>query len=254
MPYQNITSPVGQSAINKAQDVMTIQRLLNAHLERNLCRNLLRVDGQYSEELVRAIGDFQTATSCPATVCGRVEPSSQTLWALNQTPERLGYENKLHIAKAKTITGPTIEVFIFDAILTNPGSQWGHAAIDIDGKTYSRAPTTYAVLDRDNYLERNLRTMNRDVVSLILRVSQEEKLRVKAELDKKVAEQKPYSLTDNSCSTNVAEVLEKIGILAHDPRFQINPSSSRMVSPKELLIVVSRSNRLLKRTNYKKGS
>ncbi len=94
----------------------------------------------------------------------------------------------------------------------------------------------------------------RDVVGLVLRVSQEEKIMVRAELDKRVAAQNPYNLTDNSCSTNVAEVLESIGVLAHDPRFQMIPSSSRMVSPKELLIMVSRSSRVLERINYKKSS
>jgi hypothetical protein len=253
MADQRISAPVGHQAINKAQDVVTVQRLLNGHLERDPCMKLLRVDGRYSEELVQAIRTFQTVAGSPATVSGRVEPSSPTLWLLNHTPPRFGYENKLHMAEAKTVTEPTVEVFIFDGIFISSGSQWGHSAIDIDGKTYSRAHTKYVVLKRDQYLSDNLTKLKRDVVGLVLRVSQEEKLKIIAELDKRVAEQKPYSLTDNSCSTNIAEVLESVGILAHDPRFQMIPSSSRMVSPKELLIIVSRSSRVVKRNNYKKS-
>jgi len=68
-----------------------------------------------------------------------------------------------------------------------------------------------------------------------------------------VAEKDSCSIISNGFSNNVSEVLEMIGILAHDPRFQINPSSANLVSPKELLITVSRSSRVVKRTNYPKG-
>jgi hypothetical protein len=250
MPDQKISGPVGHSAINKAQDVVTVQRLLKGHLERDPCLKLLRVDGRYSDELVQAIRTFQTLAGSPATVSGRVEPASPTLRMLNQPPGVFGYESRLHRATAKQVTEPTIEVFVFDGILISGGSQWGHAAIDIDGRTYSQSHSGYVVLERNSYLDRNIKF--REVVGLVLRVSSDEKSKIKAELDRRVAAQKPYSLTDNSCSTNVAEVLETIGVLAHDPRFQLSPSSTRMVSPKELLITVSRSSRLVKRTNYEK--
>jgi peptidoglycan hydrolase-like protein with peptidoglycan-binding domain len=250
MAEQRISAPVGQSSINKAQDVVTVQRLLNGHLERDPCRKLLKVDGRYSEEFVQAIRTFQTVAGSPATVSGRVEPSSPTLWLLNQPPGRFGYENKLHVATAKPVTESTIEVFVFDAILKSAGSQWGHAAIDIDGIVYSRAHTKYAVLQREEYIPSNLKT--RDVVGLVLRVSKAEKEKIRAELDRRVALNEPYSITANSCSTNVADVLESVGILAHDPRFQLAPSSTNSVSPKELLIVLSRSSRVIKRNNYKR--
>ncbi len=60
MPDQKISGPVGHSAINTAQDVVTVQRLLNGHLERDPCRKLLPVDGRYSDELIRAVKNFQT--------------------------------------------------------------------------------------------------------------------------------------------------------------------------------------------------
>lgn len=57
----------------------------------------------------------------------------------------------------------------------------------------------------------------------------------------------PYSLFDNSCSSNVADVLEMIGILAHDPRWIPFP-----VPPAEILAVVSKSNRLVKKIPHTK--
>jgi hypothetical protein len=251
-----LSGPVGRSAMNHPKDVVIVQQLLNGHIQRDPCRKPLRVDGKWSQEFERAIATFQKLAGGTVMTEGRMEPGTRMFEMLLQPPAIFGYERRMAqlMRFAQEPASPTIEVFIFDAILTNPGSQWGHAAIDIDGKTYSRAPTKYAVFERSRYLAGNLQDLKRDVVGLVLRVSQYEKNKIKDELDKRVASQKPYNIATNSCSTNVAELLEMVGILAHDPRFQMIPSSSRMVTPKELLIVVSRSNRMLKRNNYKKVS
>jgi hypothetical protein len=50
----------------------------------------------------------------------------------------------------------------------------------------------------------------------------------------------------------VADVLESIGILAHDPRFFFAPSSTGGVAPKELLIFVLRSRRVVKTKEHLK--
>lgn len=248
-----ISGPVGRSAMNHPKDVVLVQQLLNGHIQRDHCRKPLRVDGRLSQDLERAISNFQKMTGGQIMTDGRIEPGTRMFDLLLQPPAIFGYERRMaqRMKPVATASNPTVEVFIFDGILTNAGSQWGHAAIGVDEKTYSQAHTKFAVLDRNIYLKDNMKL--RDVVGLKLSVSSDEKVIIQAELDKKVATQKPYSLTDNSCSTNVAEVLEMVGILAHDPRFQMLPSSSRLVSPKELLIVVSRSPRLVQRNNYKKG-
>lgn len=100
----------------------------------------------------------------------------------------------------------------------------------------------YYATTRDKYLADN---SYRDSTSLLLRVSNGEKHMMRAELERRVTSHGKYSLFSNNCSTNVADVLQMIGILAHDPRYFDTP-----VSPKELLIVVSRSTRLKKRVNY----
>lgn len=249
-----ISAPVGRSAMNHPKDVTVVQKLLNGHIQRDPCRKLLNVNGKWSQELEGAIATFQKLSGGFVMTEGRLEPRTRMFDLLRQPPATFGFERRMALLLRPTDTPaePTVEIFIYDAILTSPGSQWGHAAIDIDGKTYSRAHSKYSILERKDYLERNLEF--RDAVGLVLKVSPREKIAIKQELDKRVREQKPYNIASNSCSTNVAEVLEMAGILAHDPRFQIAPSSARMVSPKELLIVVSRSSRLIKRNNYKKGA
>jgi hypothetical protein len=145
----------------------------------------------------------------------------------------------------------TIEILIFDAILTAVGSQFGHVAIDIDGTIYSRAHSKYAEI-KPASLFRDSNQKIRDFEGLTLRVSPHEKLKIKTELIRRVKLDRPYNIVNNSCSTNIADVLESIGILAHDPRFQLDPESTSLVSPKEILIIVSRSKRVSKRTRYAK--
>lgn len=59
-------------------------------------------------------------------------------------------------------------------------------------------------------------------------------------------------LTALANPTAIADVLESIGILAHDPRFIFAPVSNAGVSPKELLIVIQRSKRAVRTNEYPK--
>ena len=250
-----ISGPVGRAAMNHPKDVFTVQQLLNGHMQRDPCRKLLREDGRWSRALERSIDTFQQLSGSPVMTQGRIAPATRMFELLAQPPAIFGYERRMaqFMGPEPAIEELTIEVFIFDGRFISSGSQWGHAAIDIDGQTYSRAPTKYAVLDRERYLSDNLSILRRDIVGLVLRISRDEKIKIKEELDRRVSQNKPYSITANSCSTNVAEILAMLGILSHDPRFQANPSSSSLVSPKELLLTISRSNRLVNRINYKKA-
>lgn len=55
-----------------------------------------------------------------------------------------------------------------------------------------------------------------EAIGMYLWVSPREKKLIRDELEKRVVENSKYSLFGNSCSTNVADVLELAGILAHD--------------------------------------
>lgn len=169
------------------------------------------------------------------------------------------------------IDTPTIEVIISDSRLRSMGSQWGHVAIEIDGIVYSRAHEEYVKIDRNTYFyggivnltNSSIRTSGnlwRDNVGLMLRVSPSEKVKVRRELERRVSvdrifkrthpNRSTYNLFDNSCSSNVADVLESIGILAHDPRWLPTP-----VTPAELDAALMKSKRLTKKNYYpKRGS
>lgn len=141
----------------------------------------------------------------------------------------------------------TIEVIVSDGRLISSGSQWGHVAIDVGGTVYGMAHKGYDKRARTKYLADN---SYRDSLGVVLRVAQIEKEKIQQELERRIRADAPYNLVSNSCSTNVADVLESIGILAHDPRFLFAPASNVGVSPKELLIVIQRSKRAVKTNDY----
>jgi hypothetical protein len=171
-------------------------------------------------------------------------------------------------AKEIVIDTATIEVIVSDSRLRSIGSQWGHVAIQIDGIVYSRAHEEYVKIDKHTYFyggivnltNGSIRTggnLWRDNVGLVLRVSPAEKAKVKGELERRVSVDRAfkrshpngstYSIFDNSCSSNVADALESIGILAHDPRWLPTP-----VTPAELDAVLEKSKRLAKKNYYPK--
>lgn len=140
-----------------------------------------------------------------------------------------------------------VEVLIFDS-LPRPASAFGHAAIGIDGLVYSRAHELYFKGRLRDYLNSNTAKLKRDVVGIRLSVSAAEKALIRAELERRVQVNGEYSLFSNSCSSNVADVLEMVGILAHDPRYFATP-----VSPAELMAALGKSLRVVERTLYEKG-
>lgn len=98
----------------------------------------------------------------------------------------------------------------------------------------------------------------RDNVGIVLGLSRREKDIVEAELKRRVAADRDfkrrnpgsstYSVFNNSCSSNVADALELVGVLAHDPRFLPTP-----VTPAELSVVLQKSNRFVKKVYYPKA-
>lgn len=143
----------------------------------------------------------------------------------------------------------TVEVIVSDGRMISLGSQWGHVAIEMDGTVYGISHKGYDVRTRALYLENN---DYRDSIGVTLRVAPAEKEKMKTEFARRKKIGRPYDVISNSCLTNVADVLESIGILAHDPRFSYDPSSNAGVSPKELINVILRSKRFVKTTEYYK--
>lgn len=171
-------------------------------------------------------------------------------------------------AKEVLVNTTTIEIIVSDSRFRSLGSQWGHVAMEIDGVVYSRAHEEYVKIDKRTYLyggtvtltNRSIQTggnLWRDNIGLVLRLSTHEKNKIRQELERRVSvdrdfkKKQPnastYSVFDNSCSSNVADVLELIGILAHDPRWLPTP-----VTPAELSAILQKSKRLANKNYYPK--
>ncbi|WP_089084324.1 DUF4105 domain-containing protein [Aquitalea magnusonii] len=140
----------------------------------------------------------------------------------------------------------TVEVLVSDSRIISKGSQFGHVAISIDGTVYGRAHPGWDIAARDAYLKRQQINMHRATWGYVLMVSKEEKAKMLADIKKRAAANEPYSLDSNSCSSNIAEVLEFAGIPAYDPRW----SGFTMISPADLMVGLSHSRRLIQKNTY----
>jgi hypothetical protein len=157
--------------------------------------------------------------------------------------------------KIVTVDPDTVEVLVSDSRLVSEGSQFGHVAISVNGVVYSRAHGGYdSKKTRDEYIA--IQQTFRDTVSFIVRVSPQEKQTIEQELKRRVTltyvdpKNHKYSLLDNSCSSNIADVFNMVGIVAYDPRW----SGFGMVSPEDIATGLSHSKRLVKKIMYAKGS
>lgn len=147
-------------------------------------------------------------------------------------------------------TSTTVELIVSDSRFVSLGSQWGHSVIAVDGIVYGMSTVGFDIRAKSMYLERNA---FRDSMGVVPRISNNEKQKILQHLRKKQQNPEPYDIMFNSYATSDAETLELIGILAHDPRFQLDPESNARVSPKELLTMVSRSKRVASKNFYPKN-
>ncbi|AMP13664.1 hypothetical protein CPter291_1390 [Collimonas pratensis] len=88
----------------------------------------------------------------------------------------------------------------------------------------------------------------------MIRVSPDEKQIIKKELERRVKlftldpKSHEYSLLDNSCSSNVADVLDLAGIVSYDPRW----SAFQIVSPADIDTGLQHSKRLILKIEHPK--
>lgn len=90
--------------------------------------------------------------------------------------------------------------------------------------------------------------MRRDTIGYLIKTSGNEKRIILDEIRKRRHENKRYSLVDNNCSSNIAEVLGKAGILVYDPRWQL----PGIIAPADLMIGLRHSKRLIGIRQYPK--
>ncbi|WP_448167962.1 hypothetical protein [Burkholderia ambifaria] len=145
-------------------------------------------------------------------------------------------------------TSSTIEILISDSRSISRGSQFGHAAIAIDGIVYGRAHPGWDVDNISRYLDRQQTKMHRDTIGYLINATEREKAIITSEIKQRRLENRHYSLVDNNCSSNIAEVLGKAGILAYDPRWQL----PGIIAPADLMIGLRHSKRLIGIRRYPK--
>jgi hypothetical protein len=145
----------------------------------------------------------------------------------------------------------TVEVVVSEPRLLSRGSQFGHVAIIVGEKVCSRSSARYFTTNRNDYLHRNA---YRSSVGYVIRVSSSERVAIKKELERRVhlftmdPKSHEYSLFDNSCSSNVADVLKVVEIVAHDPRWLV----LGMISPADIVTGLNHSKRVARKIEYPK--
>ncbi len=152
-----------------------------------------------------------------------------------------------NIAKPISTDSETIEVLISDSRLISSGSQFGHVAIEINDQVYGRAHSGWDQDGLKSYLYRQQVKMNRDTVGFVLRASPEQKKQLLTEIKQRKQRNTAYDLGTDSCSSNAAEVLGGIGIIAHDSRWSV------IVTPTDMAVALKRSKRLIKINSYPKS-
>ncbi|SCK17922.1 DUF4105 domain-containing protein [Vogesella sp. LIG4] len=176
----------------------------------------------------------------------------QTLTSPNSKTLRLVASRKTTLqtdqaAKPVPVKFEEVEILVSDSRLAYWGSQFGHTAIAIDGTVYGRAHPAWDISSRDVYLRRQREKMRRDTWGYVLRVSPQEKAIILKEIKHRAMRNEPYSLSSNSCSSNIAEIFDLAGIPVHDPRWNFGA-----ISPADLMTGLAHSPRLKLRKTYPK--
>lgn len=81
---RSISQSVGQGGVNRRQDVITVQELINANLGKLTPLAPLKVDGLNGKKTIGAIEEFQRRVVRMRQPDGRVDPRGKTLQLLNQ--------------------------------------------------------------------------------------------------------------------------------------------------------------------------
>lgn len=239
-----ILGSVGYMAMNRFDDVRIVQRLLN---EGHLClcaAPLVKESGLMSPDTVAAIKSLQRQSrECES---GRLDPQSRLLSALDKA-SRLGVAGDDRATTGPTLIEGGIEILVSDGGFLSPNFQWERVALDIAGIVYAYVDDGYGKLSREQFLERN---QCRDTVGVTLRLSAFEVGAVHDAFERMASGQSLHASKRNSPWADLVDVLHGIGVVPRSARLEWDPASRGEVSPKEVLIVVSRSPRMQKRNFY----
>src|ERR1039457_529823 len=134
-------------------------------------------------------------------------------------------------------SGEYTEVIISDSRMLSQGSQFGHAAININGIVFSRAHSRWDVKDASVYIENQ--EAFRDSVGIVLNTTLEEENEMYQFIAAKILQNQNYDVSTNSCSSNVADALYQIGVNVYGP-WQYGG-----IAPIDVLTNLQKSNRVI---------
>jgi RHS repeat-associated protein len=141
-------------------------------------------------------------------------------------------------------SGEYAEVIISDSRMISQGSQFGHVAININGTVYSRAHSGWFVIDASTYIHRQ--QAFRDSIGLELNTTSKEESIMLELLNNRIKANEKYDISRNSCSSNVADALEQVGIHVYGP-WQFGG-----IAPVDLLINLKKTGRVSRSNWYGK--
>lgn len=148
---------------------------------------------------------------------------------------------------SQSAAGGSIEILVSDGGLLSPNFQWEHVALDIGGMVYTCVGDGYGKMSRRAFLERN---QCRDTVGVKLRLSEFEVVAIHEAFEIRSANQALRASKRGRPWINVIDVLHSVGVLPRNARLEWDPASRGEVSPKEVLVAVSRSSRMQERNFY----
>lgn len=239
-----ILGSVGYMAMNRFDDVRIVQRLLNEGHLRLCAAPLVKESGLMSPDTVAAIRSFQRQSG--ESESGRLDPQSRLLPALDRA-SRSGDVGDDHAAPGPSLIEGTIEILVSDGGFLSPSFQWEGVALDIAGIVYAYVGDGYGRLSRELFLARN---QCRDTVGVTLRLSAFEVGAVRDAFERMASEPSLKASKRNRPWADLVDVLHSIGVVPRSAKLEWEPASRGEVSPKEVLIVVSRSARMQERNFY----
>jgi hypothetical protein len=137
-----------------------------------------------------------------------------------------------------------IEIIVGEGLSERKESYFGHMAISINGTVYSQVPGAYETIPHVVYIQKQGK--RRSSRGFVLRVTPEEKRKIETELIVRAGPNAAdYGTIFNNCTTSIVRALKEVGIVVHDPRFNLFTAS-----PVDFMIGLQRSDRLFMQKSY----
>ncbi|WP_165009925.1 hypothetical protein [Neisseria yangbaofengii] len=139
-----------------------------------------------------------------------------------------------------------VEILISDGRIPSGGSEFGHVAVNIGGLVYGRSPGSWDIREKRTYIEKQ--QTYRKTRGFVLQLSEKDKLKLLASIEKKIVVNAKYGVLDHSCSKEIVAAFGDIGVNVVDPRWVFGD----VFSPADMANFLSKSKSVVKMNDYPK--